>query len=176
MKSPFAWIYRAVEFLAGLSLVAILALILGGVAWRLSGSQLAGSDDLSGFCLVGLFFLGLAPAYCRADHIRVGLLVDRLTGRNRLVLEGIVLAATAIATGWATWWLGVTVSNSWQFGDVSEGLLPVQLWIPELAMLIGTAALFLAVLEDLVRVLRGRSPSYMVQPESDPNELLTFER
>ena len=176
MKSPLSYLYTAFEVLAGASLVAILLLILAGVAARFAGGQFAGTDDLSGYCLVGVFFLGLAPTYRRGEHIRVGLLIDRLGGRGRRWLEFSLIVAAVIATGWATWWLGRTVYDSWRFDDMALGLLAVPIWIPQLAMCVGAAGLLIALLEDVVRCLRGLQPSHLDNEEAHPDETLVFER
>jgi hypothetical protein len=44
--------------------------------------------------------------------------------------------------------------------DVSQGLVPVPLWIPQAAMALGLATLFVALLDDLVVVLAGKAPAH----------------
>src|SRR6266403_679663 len=44
--------------------------------------------------------------------------------------------------------------------DVSQGLVPVALWIPQAAMALGLVVLLLAVIDDLVAALRSRPTSY----------------
>jgi TRAP-type C4-dicarboxylate transport system permease small subunit len=176
MTSPFAYVYRLAEILAALSMIAILLLVGGGIVFRAVGIQLAGSDDLSAYCLVGIFFLALGPTYRRCAHIRVGLLIDRMPTKAKGVLELLLTGFATIATGWATFWLGRMVYDSHRFGDVAQGLLPVPLWIPQLTMVIGAAVLLLALLEDLVRLLRGRVPSYLEISETAADDALQFER
>jgi hypothetical protein len=50
--------------------------------------------------------------------------------------------------------------TSYQLGDVSQGLVPVPLWIPQSGMALGLVVLFIAVADDLVQVLRGTETSY----------------
>ncbi|KAJ0337123.1 hypothetical protein COL154_014320 [Colletotrichum chrysophilum] len=176
MKSPLGLLYAAVEVLAGLSMVAILVLILAGVAFRIDGRQLAGSDDLSGYCLVAVFFLALAPTYRRGEHIRVGMLVNRLTGATRQRVELVLVAVATVCSGWATWWLGRMVYDSWRFNDMAQGLIPVPLWIPQSLMVVGTAILFVALAEDLVRTLPGGKPSYLAHADAEAADTPVFER
>jgi TRAP-type C4-dicarboxylate transport system permease small subunit len=175
MKNPLAAVYVAMEVLAGLALIAILVLVLAGVSLRFAGHQLAGSDDLSGFCLVAVIFLGLAPTYRRGEHIRVGLVIDRLTTRARHIAELVITGAALVSSSWATWWIGRMVYDSWRFNDVTQGLLAVPLWLPQASMVLGAAALCLALAEDLVRGLRGLPPSYATA-HADPAAIPTFER
>ena len=48
------------------------------------------------------------------------------------------------------------VRESWVFGDVSQGLLAVPLWIPQLSMAVGMVLLAVALVERLLRRLTGR--------------------
>ena len=174
MQSPFEPIYRACGFLAVAGLAGIAAIILADVALRQYGGQVKSSDDFAGFALVATSILGLAPTYRHGDHIRVGLLIDRLGGAPRRVAEIACLAAAFVGVGWATFWIGRFVFDSWRFNELSQGLLAIPLWLPQSAMLAGLATLALAIGEDLVRVLRGLPASYAATPPSA--ELPSFER
>jgi TRAP-type C4-dicarboxylate transport system permease small subunit len=48
---------------------------------------------------------------------------------------------------------------------MSIGLLVLPIWIPQLSFALGTAILMIAVLDELVAVLRGRRPAYQVAVE-----------
>ena len=140
---------------------------------RQFGGQVKSSDDFAGFALVATSILGLAPTYRHGDHIRVGLLIDKLSGAPRRALEILCLGAAFIGVGWATLWIGRFVYDSWRFNELSQGLLAIPLWAPQSAMLIGLGALALALGEDFVRVARGGSASYA---QSVAIELPSFER
>ncbi len=171
-----AWIYRIAELLAVISMFLILLLVGGGIVLRQLGLQLAGSDDLSAYCLVAVFFLALGPTYRKSDHIRVGLLIDRLQGGPKSGLEFLLTVLSAIAVGWATWWMGRLVYDSWRFNDVAQGLIPIKLWIPQLSMLIGAAVFELALIEDVIRCGRGLKPSYIEASENAAGDDIQFER
>jgi TRAP-type C4-dicarboxylate transport system permease small subunit len=175
MKSPLDPLYNAAAFLAVVALVAIAGIILADVALRQFGSQVRSSDDFAVYALAATAFLGLGPTYRRAEHIRVGLVVDRLTGKPRHALETVVLAVAFVMVGWATWWAWRFVHDSWRFHEISQGLVPVQLWIPQSAMFIGLAVLLIAIGEDLIRMLRGRPASHLAAGSGE-TELPTFER
>jgi TRAP-type C4-dicarboxylate transport system permease small subunit len=174
-KSPFEPIYRLSAFLAVAALVAIATIILADVALRQFGRQIRSSDDFAVFYLAATAFLGLGPTYRRNEHIRVGLLVDRLTGRTRRIVETVVLSVATIVVGWAAWWACRFTYDSWRFHEVSQGLVPVPLWIPQSAMALGLVILLLAVIEDLARIVMGRDPSYLAAAGAE-TALPTFER
>ena len=156
MKSPFDSIYRVTGFLAVACLAAIAIVVLADVALRQFGGQIKSSDDFAGFALVGTAMLGLGPTYRHGDHIRVGLVLDRFTGVTRRYVEMFVLVMAVVMVAWATWWIGNFVYDSWRFHEVSQGLIAINLWIPQCLMLIGIAVLLLALVEDLFRMLTGK--------------------
>ena len=121
----------------------------------------------AGFCLAATGFLGLAATYRRGEHIRVGLIVDRVTGARRRALEFFALSLGIIAVGWGTFWVGRLVWDSYRFHELTMGLVPILLWVPQSALLLGLAVLLLAMVEDFVRLCRGLTPSYLAATDTD---------
>jgi TRAP-type C4-dicarboxylate transport system permease small subunit len=175
MRSPLDPLYRLTAFLAVTALVGIAAIILADVTLRQFGGQIRSSDDFAGFALVATGMLGLAPTYRRGDHIRVGLVIDRLTGGPRRAVEILCLGFGVLAIGWASWWAGRFAFDSWRFHEVSQGLVAVPLWIPQFFMFFGLLVLLVAMLEDLLRVIVGGSPSYMANAPAEA-EVGSFDR
>ncbi len=60
--------------------------------------------------------------------------------------------------------------------DVSQGLVPVPLWIPQSGMALGVAILLIALLDDLVLVLSRKTPSYDSVDMAKAATGLEFER
>ncbi len=174
-RSPFEPLYALTAFLAVAALISIAAIILADVILRQFGGQVKSSDDFAGYALVATGLLGLAPTYRRGEHIRVGLLIDRLSGGARRGVELFCLGFGVLATGWASWWTGQFVYDSWRFHEVSQGLIAIPLWVPQLAMFMGIFVLFIAMAEDLARVLAGGTASYAAVATTDL-ELPSFER
>jgi len=103
----------------------------------------------------------------------VGLLVERFQGRARQCLELCALAISGAFTAYFLWYSARLTYDSWQFSDMSQGVLAVPLWIPQSAMVIGLAILLLAVLDEIVRVARGQRPSYeKVALDESPEEFV----
>lgn len=175
MRSIFDPLYRLTALMAVLALVSIAVIILADVTLRQFGSQIKSSDDFAGYALVATCMLGLAPTYRRGEHIRVGLLVERLTGKARRLVEGLCLGFGVLALGWASWWTGRFVYDSWRFNDVSQGLLAIPLWMPQFFMFFGIFVMLIALSEDLLRLATGRAPSYLANAAA-ATELPTFER
>jgi TRAP-type C4-dicarboxylate transport system permease small subunit len=66
-----------------------------------------------------------------------------------------LLFATAI-TAFAVWHSAWLTWDSYDFGDLSIGMVPVPLWIPQAAMVMGLLWLLVALLDALVSLLSGR--------------------
>ena len=50
--------------------------------------------------------------------------------------------------------------QSWKFFDISQGVIAVPLWIPQLGYSGGLVILFIAFVDELIHVLRGNAPRY----------------
>ena len=114
--------------------------------------------DFSGFMLAGATFLALAHTLRAGGHIRVNLVTGRLPIRAQVVIEGFVLIVAALLIGYATWFLGGLVLESIHYGDVSNGIIPVALWIPQSAAAFGLGLLLVAVLHTFVDLVQAGKP------------------
>jgi TRAP-type C4-dicarboxylate transport system permease small subunit len=162
MRRFLDWLYTGTGVLAGVFLILIAALSLAQICGRLFGFDAYSFDDFAGFCMAASSFLGLAHTYRRNEHIRVSMLVDRLTGGRRRALEALCLMASTFLIGFFSWYAADMVLTSYQINDVSQGLVAVPLWLPQGGMAIGLAVMTIALLEDLITVLARGTPSYIL--------------
>jgi TRAP-type C4-dicarboxylate transport system permease small subunit len=114
--------------------------------------------DFSGFMLAGATFLAMAHTLRAGGHIRVNLVTSRLPMRLQLVAEGFALVAAASLIGYAAWFMVGLVFESIHYGDVSTGIVPVALWIPQSVAAFGIALLFVAILHTFIDLLRTGKP------------------
>jgi TRAP-type C4-dicarboxylate transport system permease small subunit len=146
--------------LAGAFLVGIAAMTLAQIGGRTLGFAARSFDDFAGFAMAASFFLGLAWTMRCGEHIRVTLLLHHLKGRKRHVMAIIALAVSLFLCGYFAWYSVDMTWTSYQLNDVSQGLVAVPLWIPQLAMALGLVVLAIALADDLLLALRGGIPSY----------------
>ena len=59
----------------------------------------------------------------------------------------------------------ISLTESWKFHDMANGLIVIPLWIPQMSFVVGAALLLVAVLDELVTVLRGNKPGYVIAME-----------
>lgn len=147
-------------YLAGIFLVAIAVLVVSQIVARFFNTQIPSADEFAGYSLAASSFLGLAYSFRSGSHIRVTLLTDRLSskGQRIMLLLGLGFAAVMIAI-WAANSISL-VYESWAYKEMSTGIIKYPIWIPQLSMGIGVTLFCIAILEDLVNVIRGKEPNF----------------
>lgn len=152
--------------LAALSLLAIFLVMMAQVVLREMGRQLPGADDLSAYLCVATTFFALAATFRRGELIRVSMVLDRLGPGMRRAMEGLVLALAAVLVATIAWYTMQDMLFSREIEEVAQGTVAFPLWVPKLALPIGTGLLLVAILDELVGVLRGARPGYVVAAEA----------
>ena len=156
-------LYDAAAGLAALAMVLLLVLVLLSIVSRQLGFNVPGIDAYAGYMMAAAGFLALAHTLKRGEHIRVTLVLGALRGNARRALE---IWALAAATLLALLFAVYSCKLAWQshaFNDVSTSNDATPLWLPELAMAVGTVVLAIAFVDELVLEIRGRR----VVPVSD---------
>jgi TRAP-type C4-dicarboxylate transport system permease small subunit len=118
------------------------------------------NDVVAWFCAAAAFFT-MAHAFKHGDFVRVTLLLESTSARTRRALEIMALAIGSLAVGYLAWWACKFTYESWEFNDIAQGLLPLPLWIPQLSFALGSLLLWVAMLDELILVLRGQVPTYV---------------
>lgn len=152
--------YLGGAVLAAICLLAIAALILAQIAGRWFGIIVPAAEEFAGFLMAAATFLALAWTLRDGGHIRVTLLIRNISPRFRRLQEVLVLLL-AVALGACLSVAAIAlVLESYEFHDVSAGYIAVPLWIPQLPMALGLVLFTIALLEELLSLLAGHSPSY----------------
>ena len=147
--------YQGLLYLAALSMVATLAAILLGVAGRELHFDLPGLDAYAGYSIAAALFLALPATLRNGDHIRVTLLLGKLGGTPRKLLDYWCLTAATGLSFYLVWFAARLVYVSYVTHDISGAADATPLWIPQLAMVVGAFGLALAFAEDLLLKLAG---------------------
>ncbi|MGO4173373.1 TRAP transporter small permease [Bosea sp. TAF32] len=165
-------LYLAAGYLAGFFLVGIFVLMMLLSVGREINLNVPSGDDFTAWSLVAMAFLGLAHTFRKGEMIRVGLLLERLHGRARRIAELVSLTIAGAFISYFTWQAGKLAYDSWQFFDMSTGVVSVPLWIPQSGMVIGLAILLVAIAEEWITVARGGKPTYEPEPPQTTEELI----
>jgi TRAP-type transport system small permease protein len=134
--------------LAVLFLVVMMGVEM--IARSLFGWSLQVTNELGGYALIVITFLGLAPGQAGHAFHRMHLLDDHLSPTARAALR----LAFDVATAAVAILLCVEFTRftwiTWQSGDVAATVLLTKLWIPRLAMPVGALALAATLLRTVV--------------------------
>ncbi|MCC6946540.1 MAG: TRAP transporter small permease subunit [Bradyrhizobiaceae bacterium] len=164
--------YGLALYLAAACLVLIAALVGAQVLGRtydvllmLFGNRPYGFlvpslAELAGYLLAAASFLALAGTLKRGAHIRVTVLLSSVSERARYFFELWALAAGAVFVAYACWHLALFSSDSLRFKEVSYGIIPMPLWIPQAVMAFGVLALLIALIDEFFITLRRGRPSF----------------
>ena len=149
-------LYDGAAALAALFMVGLLVMVLLSIGGRQFGFHVPGTDAYAGYMMAAAGFLALAHTLKRGEHIRVTLLLTRLTGGARRGMEIWALFAATLLAALSAFYSARLVWQSRQFNDISTGNDATPLWIPQLGMAVGTAILLIAFIDELVLELQGR--------------------
>ncbi|MEL6196594.1 MAG: TRAP transporter small permease subunit [Pseudomonadota bacterium] len=138
----------------GFTLVDAVALAVGA---RPVGLVLPSYAEFTGYFLAAASFLAAAHTLSRGAHIRVSLVIQRLGPRPRRWAEIWCACVGTLFSAYFTGWMVMLVLESLAFGDVSPGMIPVALWIPQLSIALGMAVFTIALADMAVGAITGRA-------------------
>ena len=156
MRRTLNAFYDGCAWLAAVFMIGVLVMVLLSVLGRQFHFHVPGTDAYAGYSMAAAGFLALAHTLKRNEHIRVTLLLSKLTGGARRGLELWSLSAAVLLSGLFAWFSLRLVMQSHEFNDISTGNDATPLWIPQLAMALGTLVLFIAFVDEWVLELRGQ--------------------
>ena len=161
MRRTLDALYRGAGALAALCVLAIFVLMIYASAGRAFGWRVGIINDLVAWLCAAAAFLAMATSFRNGDFVRVTLLLEALPPGARRAFEICSLAVATVAIGYLAFWAARFTYESWQFNDMAGGLLVVPMWIPQTTFVAGALLFFVAVLDELLLVLRGERPTYV---------------
>ncbi len=153
-------LYLYAGYLAGAFMVSIFVQMMLLSAGRPVGFNIPAADDFVSWCMAAMAFLGLAHTFRHGEMIRVGLLIDKLPETSRHWVE---LGCLIIGTGFVGFFAYHAVKMNYQsylFGDMSQGVVLVPMWIPQIGYSTGLVILLIAFVDELIHVATGDPPRY----------------
>lgn len=132
---------RSLEIVGALVLAVMFAITLFQVLARVVFTVSAvWSEELARFLYVCLVFVGAVPLIRDDEHIRVGVLTDRLRGRPLAVLRIVTILLTIPFIGVMTWGAWTNTVLNWRtyaptLEWLSIGYIYLVIWLTGLLML-----------------------------------------
>lgn len=158
-------LYDAAGSLAALCVFAIFVTMIVTTLMRTAGLRTGGTDDVVSWLTAAAAFFGLAHTFKHGDFVRVQLLLESLSPPARRAFEIASLSIGTAFVGYIAWSATSYVLDSWRFGDMAGGLIAIPIWIPQSSFVAGSILLFVAMADELVRVLAGARPTYVTAVE-----------
>jgi len=155
-------LYLACGAVGALFVLAICVLMVGQSVLRELGVRTGAVNDLVAWCCAAASFLTMAHAFKHGDFVRVTLVLEHLGARARHRLELAALSVASVAVAYLAYWANRFTYDSWAFGEMAQGLLPIPIWIPQASFAFGSIVLLVAVLDEWLIVWRGAEPSYVL--------------
>jgi TRAP-type C4-dicarboxylate transport system permease small subunit len=144
------WVERLCRWLCALAILSMIVMVASEVFLRnVLGLSLQSADELGGYLLVGVSFLSLSTCFVSGAFHKVEFIDGRLGERGhalrKLIFDAMSLAFCLLLL----WQLTRLVLRSWEGGDFAATILGTPLWIPQLTMPLGIAALCYSVTKSL---------------------------
>jgi TRAP-type C4-dicarboxylate transport system permease small subunit len=149
-------LYDGAAALAAVFMIGLLAMVLVSIAGRQLHFHLPGTDAYAGYMMAAAGFLALAHTLKRGEHIRVTLLVTHLKGTSHRMLELWALGASSLLAALAAFYSVRLAWQSYTFHDISTSSDATPLWLPQLAMAVGTLVMTVAFADEWVLEWRGQ--------------------
>lgn len=141
---------RLCRWLCELAIVSMIVMVASEVFLRnLFGISLQSADELGGYLLVGVAFLSLSTCFVSGAFHKVEFIDGRLGERLRALRKLIFDAMSLVFSLLLLWQLTRLVLRSWEGGDFAATILGTPLWIPQLSMPLGIAALCYSLIRSL---------------------------
>lgn len=172
MRRRLDALYEAALWASALCLVTIASLVGVQLAARIldgvlalvhlprTDFQILSLAEICGYLLAGASFLALAGTLKSGAHIRVTMVLSAVSERARRWVEIWAFAFAAFASAYMTWNLASFAFVSFQFNEVSPGVVRVPLWYPQAAMALGALVLTVAFIDELFVVVGKGRPSF----------------
>lgn len=171
-------IYAIALWLSALCLAAIAGMVGLQLAGRIVdetlklvglppyGFVILSLAEIAGYLLAAASFLALAATLRAGAHIRVTMLLAAFSESTRRFIELWAFGAAATFSGYMTWNIGHFAYTSFRFNEISSGLIPVPLAIPQTAMAAGIFIFTVALVDEFIAVLTRGRPTFRASEDA----------
>jgi TRAP-type C4-dicarboxylate transport system permease small subunit len=152
---------------SALCLAGMVVVLLATLVLRPFGVLVPSSEEIVTFLMVGMAFFGFVYAYAAGAHVRVDTLYRRFSptiGRTVEIAShfGAALLCAVVAYNGAK-----LAGTAFEFNDLSDGLIPIPMWIPMSSVPLGFTLLAFAILRDGLQIMAGRNIRFAVSEKEE---------
>lgn len=167
LKLLFNSVDRIYTFCAivGAAFLVMMALaVLTSILSRLLGFYISGLAHSAGYLMAASNTLALAYAFREKQHIRITLVISKLSPKAQFDFEKIVLSFSLIICGYVAYYMIRMAYFSWIYNELATGSTFLMLWIPQAIAAFGCSVLCLAIFQELLEnVLKLNKEAAFIQ-------------
>jgi len=160
MRKILDSLYFLGGILAAICLLLIVGIILAQITGRIFEFVVPSANKMAGFLMAGVIFLSLAYSFRAGSHIRVELILQFFGRPMKRVINFSCLVVAIGIISFMTWHFGDMVAKSLKYGDMSDGLFGVPLWLPQSVFVVGLGLFAVALIDDAVAVLLNKQTAF----------------
>ena len=147
----------------------VIMMLVGGadvIGIKLFNTPVPMTLELTEMLMVALVFSGLAYAQSQKRHVRVEIIMRRLTPRAQAALELLAVLIGTIFFSLMTWRCALYFWSSWLFKETDTGLYHFPIYPSKFLMLVGSFLMTLQLLIDIVHIVRNLWGGAALQPKA----------
>lgn len=144
---------KACGVVAALFMCLIAIIVTGQIMVRMFGGIIPSSDDFAAWAMASSIFFALPYAMLRGDHIRVSLVLQLMPERFHKAYELVATTLALLLSAWCAKQTIYFVYESFAYNELSQGMVAIPMWIPQIGMPIGLTMLTLMLGRRLVKCL-----------------------
>jgi TRAP-type C4-dicarboxylate transport system permease small subunit len=142
--------------LQGLVIFSLMVMVLVEVLTRyIMNSPLSIADEIGGYMLVGITFLGLGYTWKEEGHVRVELITNLLPVKIRSILRFFTLLLATIFCIPLIAGSYTLLQDSLLFGTRSGSWMRIPMVYPQSLLLIGSILLLLQMISEILKAILG---------------------
>jgi C4-dicarboxylate transporter DctQ subunit len=151
MERALGRLMRGIERVLAAALLATIALNFANVVGRYGfGRTLVGADEMQTYAMVWIAFLGAAVVAWHGEHLRMDILVRKLSARMKAVIHVVELVSVVAIVGFALWQSVRYVGSMLRLGANSP-TAQIPMWLPHSGLAAGLALVLVVALWRLAR-------------------------
>ena len=158
---------RTLAGLANISMWALAAVVVYQIVARHAGHPPIWSDEVSVYLMLVLSFFGIGHTWSEDGHFRITLFTQMMSENTQRILRLLVLLISFAFTVGFTYGAYRLTSFSFMLNLTTPTALKVPLGLIQGVIFVGGLFLALALIQDIVRVIRRQKGA-----ESNPSDIL----
>jgi len=152
LRSFCLWLSTVCGYISSVCVVVLLIIIVTDVTLRTTTRRsILVAEELGGYLLVAIAFLGLSYTLRMGNHVEVRMLIQRLSLGVRYILHLITTLLSIGVIGIGVWQTLILVLRSYKDEVISLGVMHTPQYIPQLAMFAGMVFFLLQAVAELLK-------------------------